>query len=69
MLADPKAQALATNFAGQWLELRNLDSVSPDPQRFPECALTGTSAPPGRAHSAAACNLPTNSRRFPMARD
>ena len=36
MLADPKAQALATNFAGQWLELRNLDSVSPDPQRFPE---------------------------------
>ena len=36
MLADPKASALATNFAGQWLELRNLDSVSPDPKRFPE---------------------------------
>jgi mono/diheme cytochrome c family protein len=36
MLADPKANALATNFAGQWLELRNLDSVSPDPERFPE---------------------------------
>ena len=36
MLADPKAKALATNFAGQWLELRNLDSVSPDPKRFPE---------------------------------
>jgi hypothetical protein len=36
MLADPKASALATNFAGQWLELRNLDSVSPDPERFPE---------------------------------
>ncbi len=36
MLADPKASALAANFAGQWLELRNLDTVSPDPQRFPE---------------------------------
>ena len=36
MLADPKASALADNFAGQWLELRNLDSISPDPERFPE---------------------------------
>ena len=36
MLADPRASALSSNFAGQWLELRNLDSVSPDPQRFPE---------------------------------
>jgi len=36
MIADPKANALAENFAGQWLELRNLSSVSPDPKRFPE---------------------------------
>ncbi len=36
MLADPKAAALADNFAGQWLEIRNLDSVKPDPQKFPE---------------------------------
>ncbi|MCC6538860.1 MAG: DUF1592 domain-containing protein [Bryobacterales bacterium] len=36
MLADPKSAALAENFAGQWLELRNLNSVSPDPKRFPE---------------------------------
>ncbi|MGH9658416.1 MAG: DUF1592 domain-containing protein [Bryobacteraceae bacterium] len=36
MLADPRAAALADNFAGQWLETRNLDSVKPDPQRFPE---------------------------------
>ena len=36
MLADPKSAALAANFAGQWLELRNLDSVSPDPKSFPE---------------------------------
>jgi hypothetical protein len=35
MLADPKAAALADNFAGQWLETRNLDSVKPDPQKFP----------------------------------
>ena len=36
MLADPKSSALADNFAGQWLELRNLDVVKPDPQKFPE---------------------------------
>ncbi len=36
MLADPKSSALADNFAGQWLELRNLDVVKPDPQKFPD---------------------------------
>ncbi len=36
MLADPRSAALADNFAGQWLELRNLDVVKPDPQKFPE---------------------------------
>jgi len=35
MLLDPKSVALVDNFAGQWLELRNLDSVKPDPDRFP----------------------------------
>jgi mono/diheme cytochrome c family protein len=35
MLADPKAFALAENFAGQWLEVRNLDAIKPDPQKFP----------------------------------
>ncbi|HWB85404.1 MAG TPA: DUF1592 domain-containing protein [Bryobacteraceae bacterium] len=36
MLADDRSSAFAANFAGQWLEIRNLDSVKPDPQRFPE---------------------------------
>jgi hypothetical protein len=36
MLADERSSALAANFAGQWLETRNLDSVKPDPQKFPE---------------------------------
>ena len=36
MLADPRAAAFAENFAGQWLETRNLDVVKPDPQKFPE---------------------------------
>ncbi len=35
MLADPKAAALGQNFAGQWLETRNLDLFEPDPQKFP----------------------------------
>jgi hypothetical protein len=36
MLADPRSQALVTNFAGQWLYLRNLAAVSPDPRTFPD---------------------------------
>jgi len=39
LLADPRSSALADNFAGQWLELRNLDVVKPDPQKFPEWGL------------------------------
>jgi mono/diheme cytochrome c family protein len=35
MLADPKAEALVNNFAEQWLFLRNVQSVSPDEQTFP----------------------------------
>jgi hypothetical protein len=36
MLADPRANTLVTNFAGQWLHLRNMSSVTPDPEAFPE---------------------------------
>ena len=36
MLADPRSAAFAENFAGQWLETRNLDVVNPDPEKFPE---------------------------------
>ena len=35
MLADEKAIALGENFAGQWLQVRNLHSVTPDPEKFP----------------------------------
>ena len=35
MIQDPKAEALASNFAGQWLQLRKLAIVEPDPKRFP----------------------------------
>ncbi len=36
MLRDPKARTLVDNFAGQWLELRRLESVTPDREKFPE---------------------------------
>lgn len=36
MLADPKSIALVDNFAGQWLQLRDVSLLTPDPQRFPE---------------------------------
>ncbi len=35
MLADDRSEALVKNFAGQWLMLRNLPSVQPDPTEFP----------------------------------
>ena len=36
MLADPRAETLTTNFASQWLHLRNLDAVRPDARLFPD---------------------------------
>jgi cytochrome c551/c552 len=36
MLADERASALATNFAGQWLYLRDLKSSNPDGREFPD---------------------------------
>jgi mono/diheme cytochrome c family protein len=36
MLADPKAEALVDNFAGQWLYLRNLKNQIPNSLEFPD---------------------------------
>jgi hypothetical protein len=36
MLADPRSQRFVENFAGQWLFLRNLPTVTPDPRQFPD---------------------------------
>jgi hypothetical protein len=36
MLADPKAHALVDNFAGQWLQLRNLRNFQPNTDIFPD---------------------------------
>ena len=36
MLADSRAQSLESNFAGQWLYLRNLATVGPDGRQFPD---------------------------------
>ncbi len=35
MLDDPRAETLVANFAGQWLTLRNVETVKPDPVIFP----------------------------------
>ncbi|MYG34940.1 MAG: DUF1592 domain-containing protein, partial [Gemmatimonadetes bacterium] len=35
MLADPRAEALATRFASLWLRLQDVDKVTPDALRFP----------------------------------
>jgi mono/diheme cytochrome c family protein len=36
LLADSRSDALMTGFAGQWLQLRNLDKVTPDLLMFPD---------------------------------
>jgi hypothetical protein len=36
MLADPKAESLTTNFAAQWLYLRNLKNMQPLSEEFPD---------------------------------
>lgn len=36
MLADPRALNLVTNFASQWLHLRNLEAIKPDKRIFPD---------------------------------
>ena len=35
MLSDDRSRALLTNFFGQWLYVRNVATVSPDPKAFP----------------------------------
>ncbi len=35
MMKDPRSKALVENFAGQWLQLRNLALVQPDKKLFP----------------------------------
>ncbi|MFN8572979.1 MAG: DUF1592 domain-containing protein [Gemmatimonadaceae bacterium] len=36
MLADPRADALSTRFAAQWLRLQDVDKVHPDALQFPD---------------------------------
>jgi len=36
LLADPRAEALSTRFASQWLRLQDIDKVHPDALQFPD---------------------------------
>jgi len=36
MLADARATAMVNNFTGQWLQLRNMRKMEPDPRVYPE---------------------------------
>src|SRR6185436_2887245 len=35
LLADPRAEALASRFAAQWLRLQELEKINPDPPLYP----------------------------------
>jgi hypothetical protein len=36
MLADPRAHSLVTNFGFQWLDVRGIEQITPDPRLFPD---------------------------------
>ena len=36
MLADPRSESLVTNFAAQWLYLRDIEAKQPDEILFPD---------------------------------
>ncbi|HXI27206.1 MAG TPA: DUF1592 domain-containing protein [Vicinamibacterales bacterium] len=40
MLADPRSEALVDDFAAQWLNLRRVDEVVVDPERYPNYDLS-----------------------------
>jgi hypothetical protein len=40
LLADGRSKALVENFADQWLQIRNLETVSPNPKQFPSFDLS-----------------------------
>jgi hypothetical protein len=40
LLADPRAAALSTRFAAQWLRLQDLDKIHPDARLFPQFDTT-----------------------------
>lgn len=40
MLTDPKSDAFIENFVGQWLQLRQLDTVAPDQELYPNFDMT-----------------------------
>ncbi len=44
MLQDPKSRALVENFATQWLQVRKLKELTPDPKLFPDFDETLRSA-------------------------
>jgi len=36
MLADPRSASLVTNFGFQWLDVRGIEQITPDPRLFPD---------------------------------
>jgi hypothetical protein len=40
MLADPRAKTLTTNFAFEWLKVRDMDALEPDPVAYPSFNVT-----------------------------
>jgi hypothetical protein len=36
LLADPRSRSLVTNFAFQWLDVRGLETITPDPRLYPD---------------------------------
>ena len=61
MLADPRSEAFTANFAGQWLSLRRLPDIVPDPFLFPDygdtLALRVSDAKPSSSSTASSARI------------
>ena len=63
MLKHPKAEALADNFAGQWLNLRALDVTTPLPLLYPELRRSAAPGDAERGRAALRHDRPRGSQR------
>ena len=63
MLRDPRSEALATNFAAQWLYLRDVDAKTPSPRLFPDFDLSLRDAFERETEPVSGERLPRGSQR------
>ena len=63
MLADPRAKTLITNFAFEWLKVRDMDALEPDPLRLSVLQCRAPNRVPPRDGAVPRQHLPRGPQR------